>query len=732
MWPTDNSVQGTWRSHWRPDDVYSDTFFDAANDLSITVGPLLADGSCTVTVNYGPGSTAVAPDVGIIPWLTQPMSTYETVDIWIDSSCNGYEADDPADPRRLKYGRRPDGTVVGNGDDPCLDHENRVYARVRNFGSDSASDVVTHFDVTDPLGVGIRGPDGWAPIGSVDKTDPQGGCLGNIAAGGFCDTYVEWTPTTADVAAAIAVPMTDARFALHSCVRNRINAVAFEPAVAVANQDGDREQENIASFEVRRDPVLPDYTIAEGNIFLSHPIDNFGNGREFTLGVQSSLPAGWNLEIGDPNDRSYFLAPGETLPIPVRIQAPPGAPIGQSYLVDVEAFGHETITKPDGSESEGFYSRVGGVLLQARTVIDTHINLSSGAVPPGSCGQATITADGCLDPPVAGALLTVDFRGPSGTVSKLVETDGAGCFLSDEIITDNGTWTVQALWQGDDTQSSAVSPETMVDAFDPADRDCDGIPNTSDPCPDTPDTGTDSDNDGAGDACDCAPLDPGAYDPPSLVTNLEWLDPIQLTWDDQTGAAGPGTNYNMISGVMDALPLPGGNVPETCAAAGIQGNFFQIGTTPPVGEAEWYLMQAANACGSSMLGPSTSGPRISSICQDCPHDKCVQGDSLDPSCGQCAADICSLDSYCCDTAWDSICVEEVRTICGSLACAESNGQCAHSQCVEGTLLAPQCDNPPVSPSCVDLICQSDSYCCQTAWDSVCVGEVATICGYNCN
>ena len=76
------------------------------------------------------------------------MNTSETVDIWIDSSCNGYEFPgtgrlDPyflrGNPLALRYGRRSSPkpsqrTVIGNGDDLCVNHENRLYAEIDNGG----------------------------------------------------------------------------------------------------------------------------------------------------------------------------------------------------------------------------------------------------------------------------------------------------------------------------------------------------------------------------------------------------------------------------------------------------------------------------------------------------------------------------------------------------------------------------------------------------------------------
>jgi hypothetical protein len=48
----------------------------------------------------------------------------------------------------------------------------------------------------------------------------------------------------------------------------------------------------------------------------------------------------------------------------------------------------------------------------------------------------------------------------------------------------------------------------------------------------------------------------------------------------------------------------------------------------------------------------------------CDHDLCVTGAPLDPGCHPCVAVLCIQDPYCCITAWDSLCVSEVTTICG--------------------------------------------------------------------
>jgi len=51
--------------------------------------------------------------------------------------------------------------------------------------------------------------------------------------------------------------------------------------------------------------------------------------------------------------------------------------------------------------------------------------------------------------------------------------------------------------------------------------------------------------------------------------------------------------------------------------------------------------------------------------------------------------------------------------------------CKHALCSTGTKLQTACD------PCVTELCAKDPYCCQSRWDSVCVGEVASVCGETC-
>ena len=148
-------------------------------------------------------------------------------------------------------------------------------------------------------------------------------------------------------------------------------------------------------------------------------------------------------------------------------------------------------------------------------------------------------------------------------------------------------------------------------------------------------------------------------------------------------------------------------------------------------------------CQGGSLQCVQNQPAVNEICGDnqdndcngqvddgcgCSHDKCTTGLALVSGCDPCVSSICQSDPYCCNVSWDSQCVGEVQTVCGSGTCA---GNCPHSLCTPGPSNTPFtsfCDSPG---TCVQLICALDSYCCNFDWDSICVSEVGTYCGLTC-
>jgi hypothetical protein len=101
-----------------------------------------------------------------------------------------------------------------------------------------------------------------------------------------------------------------------------------------------------------------------------------------------------------------------------------------------------------------------------------------------------------------------------------------------------------------------------------------------------------------------------------------------------------------------------------------------------------------------------------------PEDACCLA-GPEPGCVDAGIEacVCAEDPYCCDTRWDALCAQHVVTLeCGT--CAETTSCCAGHG-------AAGCDDGSVE-ACV---CAEDPYCCTTAWDHLCVGQVETLeCG----
>ncbi len=207
-------------------------------------------------------------------------------------------------------------------------------------------------------------------------------------------------------------------------------------------------------------------------------------------------------------------------------------------------------------------------------------------------------------------------------------------------------------------------------------------------------------------------------------------------WDGPTGIGSPngaslggGTCTSSCTGKACGDDGCGGTcgtcaTGQTCSAA---GQCQSTGCTPSCTGKNC----GADGCGGT-CGTCTGGATCSAAgtCTGgggtCAHPICSTGASLTGSCDSCAASICTADSYCCTTAWDSICVGEVASVCGQSCTGGGSGTCTHAECSAGTKLKSGCD------ACVTNICSQDSYCCKTKWDSQCVSEAGSICGESCN
>jgi hypothetical protein len=104
-------------------------------------------------------------------------------------------------------------------------------------------------------------------------------------------------------------------------------------------------------------------------------------------------------------------------------------------------------------------------------------------------------------------------------------------------------------------------------------------------------------------------------------------------------------------------------------------------------------------------------------CGDCesPNPNGLPGCSDDT----CEAIVCAVDAFCCNTAWDSICAGEATDLCD---CGGGGGGCGDCEV----------PNPNGLPGCSDdtceaIVCAVDSFCCATAWDTICAGEATDLC-----
>jgi len=99
--------------------------------------------------------------------------------------------------------------------------------------------------------------------------------------------------------------------------------------------------------------------------------------------------------------------------------------------------------------------------------------------------------------------------------------------------------------------------------------------------------------------------------------------------------------------------------------------------------------------GDFVQQPDNVKIRALTIPVGCAHSPCATGGFLQAGCGpdNCTGWICGVDPYCCDVAWDSICVGEVGTVC------QRRCDCG-TICTQGDAFYPSacaCTRPSVQP-----------------------------------
>lgn len=322
---------------------------NAADGIIIAIEQKFDDDHYLVRVEYADSSNQ--PDVGLNSWLQPPGNTYETTDIWIDSPLNGYDT-----YRQGMWSDLMGGTVPkGNGDDPAVGQVNRLYARVRNYGNQPATNVVVHFDITDPPGLGINGSNGFIPLGTVDKNQFPG--LALINPGDHVDVYYNWTPNITLTPQQIQ----QGRFFFHTCVRVRLDHVAGE--TFFANQDGNGQQENIDYFQAPAQGSMGAPLPNKDVIHLRN--DSNVMPKQFFLSVlRDDLPDSWDVTVNNGNP-IVNLAPAELRDVPVVVTPKTLEPAGSHHSIRVFASSKLTLqNQVRPNDRHDHFQSLGGVSFQ--------------------------------------------------------------------------------------------------------------------------------------------------------------------------------------------------------------------------------------------------------------------------------------------------------------------------------------------------------------------------------
>ena len=392
-----------------------------------------------LTIN--PSRPEYKPRIYITPWFTPPLYTKESPDVWIDSSCNGYE--DAVGAIGLLYGRRADGSVIGNGDPVCVGHENRIYALVRNEGDAAAYNVKVSFEVTNPFGIGISEENGWTHVGDA--------VIGKLNGNSTATTYVAWTPP--------------ATFGYPSGVR-----VTLYPGPDDADYLGRHE-----AYELLDVPEMHVGAAAASSIDRILTVADPGKlsgtivGRTVMLAVRSNLPAGSTYRLGAGNGVNGFaMPPGGKTTLPIHVSLGNRAVAGRMYLFGVTAYRivrHVNHLAPATSvyRYHNGIEPIASTQLMLRAVAPSSLSLTAELQRCVTQCRRNIVAEGALAPVHAGAYVTIDFIDPLGrTTSRTSSTNNAGAYIARQLEPAPGLWHIRTQWLGDKDHASAVSKTVAV------------------------------------------------------------------------------------------------------------------------------------------------------------------------------------------------------------------------------------------------------------------------------
>jgi hypothetical protein len=236
---------------------------------------------------------------------------------------------------------------------------------------------------------------------------------------------------------------------------------------------------------------------------------------------------------------------------------------------------------------------------------------------------------------------------------------------------------------------------------------------------------------------------PGGQPWDALDAIVSW-DPTKLTLvgTTQVGAGAPffltgflpdpdGINTNLNDGTVlfTALGIPGSSIIAPPAPGSLVVTTFQFIALTPTPATDVDFLPSVGVFGKTrvlLAGFNVTGDtspiatiEILPACPASDHDCYSTGI---PGCTDttCCDTVCSIDVFCCDTFWDSVCVGEATSLC------EGCGNPTAGDCC-GPNGTPYCDDA----DCCAAVCAFDSFCCSVEWDQICAEETIGVAGCDC-